>query len=244
MSTAADAAPPGPRDVRAADLFGALSLAADLAIGLPHEHVLRSCVIGMRLADHLALAAPQRVELYYAELLMDVGCTAWTSQLAAFLLGDEILARRQLVFFVDPKSPAEVLGWLREHLARGAPAPRRAQQALDVLVHGRAHVRERFRNTCEVAQRFAQRLGMPDGVQQALLSVFEQWDGSGPRGARGRAIPLVARIVYAASFFEVFHRLGGPAAATRLARRKRATAFDPSVVDAFPRAGRQPGLLG
>jgi HD-GYP domain-containing protein (c-di-GMP phosphodiesterase class II)/DNA-binding CsgD family transcriptional regulator len=164
---------------------------------------------------------------------MDVGCTAWTSQLAAFLLGDEILARRQFVFFVDPKNPAEVLGWLRAHVALGAPAPRRARQTLDFLVHGRAHVREGFRNTCEVAGRFAQRLGMPDGVQQALLSVFEQWDGSGPRGARGRAIPLVARIVYAASFFEVFHRLGGPEAATRLARRKRATAFDPAVVDAF-----------
>jgi HD-GYP domain-containing protein (c-di-GMP phosphodiesterase class II) len=39
--------------------------------------------------------------------------------------------------------------------------------------------------------------------------------------------------VYASSFFEVFHRVGGREAAVRLARRKRGTAFDPAVVDAF-----------
>jgi hypothetical protein len=43
--------------VRAADVLGALSLAADLAIGLPEEHVLRSCYIGMRLAEQMAIPA-------------------------------------------------------------------------------------------------------------------------------------------------------------------------------------------
>jgi hypothetical protein len=72
--------------VRTADVLGALSLAADLAIGLPEEHVLRSCYIGMRLAEELSVTPAEQVDLYYAELLMDAGCTAWTSQLAAFLL--------------------------------------------------------------------------------------------------------------------------------------------------------------
>ena len=45
-----------------------------------------------------------------------------------------------------------------------------------------------------VAQRFAQRLGMSEAVQHALLSVFEQWDGSGPSGRRGDAIPVTSRV--------------------------------------------------
>ncbi len=81
---------------RTADLLAALSLASDLAIGLPAEHAVRSCYIGMHIADQLQLSADQQVDLYYAQLLMDAGCTAWTSQLAGFILNDEIAARRDL----------------------------------------------------------------------------------------------------------------------------------------------------
>src|SRR5215210_5078072 len=105
--------------VRTADLLGALSLASDLALGLPAEHVLRSCVIGMRLAEELGVPSPDQVDLYYAELLMDAGCTAWTSQLATLLLGEEIAARQRYVFFVDQSNPLDMLGWVREHVAIG-----------------------------------------------------------------------------------------------------------------------------
>jgi HD-GYP domain-containing protein (c-di-GMP phosphodiesterase class II)/DNA-binding CsgD family transcriptional regulator len=74
---------------------------------------------------------------------------------------------------------------------------------------------------------------MSSDVQRALACVFEQWDGSGPQGARGEDIPFISRIVYASAFLEVFHRLGGRAAAERLAEKRKATAFDPLVVDTF-----------
>jgi len=83
---------PPPDHLRTADVLGALSLAADLALGLPAEHVLRACYIGMRLAEQLAIPPAEQVDLYYAELLMDAGCTAWTSQFAAFLISDEIVS--------------------------------------------------------------------------------------------------------------------------------------------------------
>ena len=44
---------PPPGHFRTADLLGALSLAADIAIGLPDEHAVRSCYIAMHLADQL-----------------------------------------------------------------------------------------------------------------------------------------------------------------------------------------------
>ncbi|HEY7294924.1 MAG TPA: HD domain-containing phosphohydrolase, partial [Dehalococcoidia bacterium] len=236
LPSQADAPPLG--RLRTADLLGALSLAADLAVGLPEEHAVRACYIGMHIAERLGLSQEQRVAIYYAELLMDAGCTAWTSQFAAAVVTDEIVARRQFVYFSDDRNPLDLLSWLKDYVGVEAPATLRAKRVLDFAVHGRTHVREAFRNTCEVAQRFAGRLGMPDEVQTALLSVFEQWDGRGPHGARGEQIPIVSRIVYTTSFIEAFHRMGGRAAALRLARRRRGSAFDPAVVDAFRAVAR------
>jgi HD-GYP domain-containing protein (c-di-GMP phosphodiesterase class II) len=216
-----------------ADLLGALSLAADLAVGLPAEHAMRSCYLGMHLADRLQLSPEEQAGLYYAELLMDAGCTAWTSHLAASIMTDEIAARREYFFFTDDSNPLEVVNWLKDYVAAGQPAHVRAQQILAFALHGKEGVREGFRNTCEVAGRFAQRLSMPEVVQTALLSVFEQWDGSGPNGTRADLVPITSRIVYTTSLLEAFHHIGGRTAAIRLARERRGKAFDPAVVDAF-----------
>ncbi|MCU1475144.1 MAG: LuxR family transcriptional regulator, partial [Amnibacterium sp.] len=43
-----------------AELIAALSLAIDLGLGLPLEHMLRSCIIAMRLADLLGADAETR----------------------------------------------------------------------------------------------------------------------------------------------------------------------------------------
>ncbi len=224
---------PPPGYMRMADLLGALSLAADLTIGLPAEHAIRSCYLGMRIADHLQLSEHQRVDLYYAELLMDLGCTAWTSQFAEYIMNDEIAARRELFFYTDRSNPIEVMGWAKDYLAAGRPARVRARQLVAFALHGTEDMREGFRNTCEVAGRFAQRLDMPDVVQTALLSVFEQWDGGGPNGERGEMVPIISRIVYTTSFLEAFYHIGGRAEAIRLAQQRKGKAFDPSVVDAF-----------
>jgi HD-GYP domain-containing protein (c-di-GMP phosphodiesterase class II) len=194
----------------------------------------------MHIAERLQLTADQLVDVYYAHLLMDAGCTAWTSQLAGFILTDEIVARREFLYYRDARDPVDVFGWMKDHMASGAPVPSRVQRGLDFVLRGREFVREGFRNSCEVAQRLAGRMGMSDTVQTALLSVFEQWDGSGPNARKGEAIPLPARIVYATGFLEAVHRLGGRDAAARLANRRRGTAFDPAVVDAFLGLAGQP----
>ena len=80
--------------VRTIDLLGALSLAADLASGLSTGHAVRATYAGMRIAADIGLPAEQLRDLFYTELLMDAGCTAWTGQVAASILGDDIVARR------------------------------------------------------------------------------------------------------------------------------------------------------
>lgn len=225
---------PSPSAIRTSDVLGALSLASDLAVGLPAEHGLRSCLIAMRLVQRLSLPAWEQITVYYTSLLMDAGCTAWTSQIAKRMLTDEIVARRELVFHTDIRNPLRVFGWMWHFIAPDAPLAKRASRLVDFATRGSGVFREGFQNTCDVARDLAARLGMPEDVQLALLSVFEQWDGGGfPRGLQGQNIPLACRIVYLAAFFEVFHASGGREGAIELIRRGRGLAFDPEVVDAL-----------
>src|SRR5688572_14928409 len=60
--------------VRLAELVSALSLGIDLGFGQPMEHVLRQCLIALRLADSMGLATDQRATVYYTALLVNVGC--------------------------------------------------------------------------------------------------------------------------------------------------------------------------
>jgi HD-GYP domain-containing protein (c-di-GMP phosphodiesterase class II) len=83
--------------LRSIDILGALSLAGDMAMGLRAGHGVRATYIGMHIADRLGLPPAQRVDLFYAELLMDAGCTAWASKTAAAILSDDIAARRRNV---------------------------------------------------------------------------------------------------------------------------------------------------
>jgi hypothetical protein len=99
---------PPPGYLRTADLLAALSLASDLAVGPPAEHAVRSCYIAMHVAEQLQLPAEQQVDVYYAMLLMDAGCTAWTTQLAGLIVSDEIAARRDFVFHRNPRDAVDV----------------------------------------------------------------------------------------------------------------------------------------
>jgi hypothetical protein len=60
--------------VRLAELVAALSLGVDLGFGQPMEHVLRQCLIAPRLAERAGLDEQQRAVVYYAALLVNVGC--------------------------------------------------------------------------------------------------------------------------------------------------------------------------
>ena len=46
--------------MRLADLVAALSLGVDLGFGQPMEHVLRECMIAVRLADRIGLEGAER----------------------------------------------------------------------------------------------------------------------------------------------------------------------------------------
>ena len=83
-----------------------------------------------------------------------------------------------------------------------------------------------------LARELGAQLGLPDAVLDALAGSYERWDGRGwPGDLAGDEIPIAARVVQLAEFAEVAHRVGGIDAAVALAERRRATQFDPLLVD-------------
>src|SRR2546423_15679102 len=69
--------------LRLAELIAALSLATDLGLGMPQEHVLRQCRIALALADRLGVDDAERAAVYYTAMLAWGGCTADSHELAA-----------------------------------------------------------------------------------------------------------------------------------------------------------------
>ena len=75
--------------VRLAELVAALSLGVDLGFGQPMEHVLRQCMIALRLAEIVGLGEDERSVVYYAALLVNVGCHSDAHEQAKWF-GDDI----------------------------------------------------------------------------------------------------------------------------------------------------------
>src|SRR5262249_60034573 len=79
---------PGEPQVRLAELMAALSLGVDLGFGQPLEHVLRQCLIALRVADKAGLDDDERSTVYYAGLLVNVGCHTDAPEQAKGVGGD------------------------------------------------------------------------------------------------------------------------------------------------------------
>src|ERR1035437_4677812 len=82
--------------VRMAEVVAGFSCALDLAEGEPAGHAVRSCMIGMRLAGGVYLFPPQRMGLFYALLLKDLGCTSNAARFCGWMGADERRAKRDL----------------------------------------------------------------------------------------------------------------------------------------------------
>jgi hypothetical protein len=67
----------------------ALSLGVDPGFGQPMEHVLRQCLIALRLADRAGLDERDRMAVYYTALQVNVGCHADAHEQAKWF-GDDI----------------------------------------------------------------------------------------------------------------------------------------------------------
>ncbi len=223
----------GERDsgLRLAELVAAFSLATDLGLGQPMEHVLRSWVIAARLGDHLGVEIDAHRALYYVATLAWVGCVADTPEVAGWF-GDDIALRRDSLRVDLAGLP--MFGFMIRHVGAGTPALHRASLVARFAATGGAAVQRGLRAHCLTTARMAERLGLGSDVCDPLQQVFTRWDGRGvPGDVAGDDIALPMRLFHLAEAVEVFHRTGGSGAAVDVARARRGTQFDPGVVDAF-----------
>jgi HD-GYP domain-containing protein (c-di-GMP phosphodiesterase class II) len=228
-----------PGGVRLAELVAALSLATDLGMGQPMEHVLRSCLVGLPLAGDLGLDESERAVVYYVALLAWVGCHA-DSHEQATLFGDDIAARAGA--YEHDLVGLQLVRYLARYLGAGKPPLERARAFGSFAISGWRSIEQLDATHCVLAGDFALRLGLGNEVRDPLQHCFERWDGKGgPEGLSGEAIALPARIVGLADVAVAWHRMGGVEGAIEVARRRRGTQFDPALVDRFCRLA--PGLL-
>jgi HD-GYP domain-containing protein (c-di-GMP phosphodiesterase class II)/DNA-binding CsgD family transcriptional regulator len=215
--------------VRAADVIATLSLATDLAIGVPLEHGLQSTLIAMRLAESLEVDQTTARHTYYGCLLFYVGCTATAETASEIFRGEDALTT-----YATPGrfgSRIEMITGLMRALA--PPNQNVLERAGSIALSLPKLVRE-FRAvvaaTCEVAELLAGRLGLPNPIPALLTHTGERWDGKGEPGhVRGNGLPLPMRIVQVARDAAFQSMLGGMDYAVRVVDSRAGGAFDPVI---------------
>ena len=215
---------------RLPELIGVLSLSSDLALGQPMEHVLRSCLIAVRLAEHLRLDDGERCETYWVTLLATV-CTGESFELVK-LFGDDI-AFRSGMYHIGPSQLAQMF-YVLGRAGWGRSAPARLQAAAGIVLSRAKAVEASFLSHTAVTTEVSRRIGLDAGVGQALSQTFARWDGKGvPHDIGGERIPMSVRLMQLAEAAEVHHRLNGIDGAIAMARRHSGNQFSPEIVTTF-----------
>lgn len=218
--------------VSVAEVFSALSFALDITEGHPFGHALRTCLIGMRLAERMGLPLADRRDLYYALMLKDVGCSSNAARVFELFGGDERVAKRDLRR-VDWANYFKAARYALAHAAPGASWFERACKVAGLAAAGPRAAAELVETRCTRGAAIVMQLGFNPQVAAALGALEEHWDGHGhPRGLRGEQIPLLSRIMGIAQTLEVFAALEGPRAALDVAKERGGRWFDPTLVTA------------
>jgi HD-GYP domain-containing protein (c-di-GMP phosphodiesterase class II)/DNA-binding CsgD family transcriptional regulator len=219
---------------RLSEVIAAVSLAADLGLGQPMEHVLRSCVIATRFARHLGVSDEDLESTYWLTLLVTVGCTGASYELTP-LFGDDI-AWRSRWHDIGPSA----LSQLRYHLGRAGndkSSAGRLRVRADLVRTGLRAVEDSLVAHCRVSTRLGVRVGLDPRILGALGQTFARWDGKGlPRGLGGDQIGLAMQIAQMADGIEVWHREDGVPGAVARVLAGAGTFFDPDLVASWAEA--------
>lgn len=219
------------KGVRLAELVAALSLATDLGLGQPQQHIICQTLIATRVAELEGLSDDERAAIFYVSLLAWVGCVADAHEMGKWFGND--LAVRADSYLVD-MTGLPMMRFMIGHVASGSSPIRRLTMIGRFLAGGSKEVRQSMASHCETAGELSLRLGLGQEVRDPLQQAFERWDGKGsPAKLSGDEIAHIMRIVHIANDVEALHRIGGVDAAVEMLRSRRGTEFDPELVDRF-----------
>jgi HD-GYP domain-containing protein (c-di-GMP phosphodiesterase class II) len=224
---------PTPVRIRRAELVALLSLGTDLGLGQPMEHMIRACLIALRLGERLGLSEAERGVVYYSGLLAWVGCHTDAYEQAKWF-GDDTTLKSDAHYAYDMGKVGPTISFMLKHV--GGPERgfgERARLGVAFMGEGRRALIALAENHYRATDELAARLGLGEEVRESLRQTYERWDGKGAYGMKGGEIALASRLVNIADVVEVFGRAGGVEAAVTVARQRRATQFDPDLVDVF-----------
>jgi putative nucleotidyltransferase with HDIG domain len=225
----------GAEELQLSEVLSGLSHALDMTEGQVPGHAERSCLIGMRVAAALDLDDATRSSLFYALLLKDAGCSSNAAKVAALFGADDAFVKssRRLT---DTSSTSRALVHVLRTAGAGGSVLARGRQTAVVLRSGREGARSLIELRCERGAAVVRAIGLGEVAARAIMDLDEHWDGGGyPAGISGEEISLAGRVACLAQTAEVFWQHGGASAACEIARRRRQTWFDPTLVDAFVR---------
>ena len=230
------------------EILSALSFALDLTEGAVPGHALRSCVLGMRIAAEAHLPAPHMASLYYALLLKDVGCSSNAGRMCAIVGGDDraVKAAAKLVDWTKPQKPDKaMLKSLWKNVLPDAGPLERALRIAKMGITQHDNNKELITLRCDRGASIVRKLGLSDMTAEAVRCLDEHWDGNGyPSGAKGDAIPLLARICAIAQHLDVFATERGTTNALDSLQERSGTWFDPELVRIVAALGQRNALWG
>ncbi len=217
--------------VRLAELVAALSLATDLGLGQPQQHIIRQTLIALWMADLEDLPEEDRAAIFYVSLIAWVGCVADAHEMGKWF-GDDtaVHAESYRVDMIGMPMMRFMLG----QVGGGSPPLGRLAMIGRFLAGGSKEVAASMASHCEASGDLSLRLGLGPEVREPLQQAFERWDGKGyPAKLAGNDIARIMRIVRIAHEAEAAHRIGGVGAAVEMLGSRRGTEFDPELVDRF-----------
>lgn len=235
-------ASPDTSDLRLSEVVGALTYALDITEGQPEGHAMRSCVIGMRVAQEIGLDERQQSDLYYALLLKDLGCSSNSAKISTLFGADDLeVKERYKVHNLD--SLADGIRFVFSTAGSDQPLHKRLKHIIDVSLGRGGGTKKLMEIRCERGAEIARQIGFSAATAEAIRALDEHWDGGGyPYGVTGEEIPLLGRILGLAQTVEVFFARSGPDAALDMARERSGTWFDPELVEALERAQAADGF--
>lgn len=216
-----------------AEVISALTFALDMTEGAVPGHALRTCLLGMRLAEAVGVTGKDRVSLYYALLLKDIGCSSNATRVTQIMGGNDQKIKSSTKRDDWRKAGMSLRG-LKVMWANTLPEEtlscrmlRFAQVARDASTNRKELIELR----CERGAQILLQLGMDQSTLAAVRSLDEHWDGGGhPVGLKGNEIPLLARICSIAQALDIFASEESVANAMNMLRQRSGVWFDPTLV--------------
>lgn len=240
MPAKVDSSPPDsstpttpPAEFRLSEAVAAMSYALDITEGQPQGHAARTCLIGMRLAQQIALTPSEQSALFYALLLKDLGCSCNAAKMCYLFGADDRTIKRDAKK-IDWQRMTDNVKFVARQVAPDASTLERMMRIAVTALRCPKGKQKLINARCERGAAITRRLGFPEETAIAIHQLDEHWNGYGhPEGRQGAGISLLARIACLAQTVEVFFSEFGLRAAMEVARGRRGRWFDPQLVDAF-----------